>query len=340
MSYFEDSCNQFLKEYQGSNPGAAISIIKNGKTYNKCYGIANMETNTPVNSSTNFRLASMTKPFTSMCIMILAQKGKLSIDDTLRDIIPEFPSYADNITIRDMLHHTSGIARSILTENYIGQLRERDVLKIYLNLTSTDYEPRTKMQYSNDAYVLLGIIIERVSELSFSEFMEREIFKKLGMNSSVLHNVGVTQVKNRAYGYTRYGDNFGFCDQSQTSLLLGDGGVYSSLNDLYKWEQTLYSESLVSMEILEMALTSGVLNNGEKIGYGFGWYLDEWHGYDLVFHGGASIGFKNMHLRVPDLQYSIILLTNRNELDWNFPVGTEDKDKNRYMLDLFGSDLF
>ena len=220
MDSLEASLDRIFKNYASPNPGAAISIIKNGEAYTKCYGIANMENDTPVTSHTNFRLASVTKAFTAMCVMILAEQGKIQYDDALRELIPEFPRYADKITIKQMLHHTSGIARSIVPDQYPGQLRDRDILKLHLRLDTPEYEPGTKMQYSDDAYVLLGIIVERLSGLSFSDFMDREIFRKIGIKNSVLHNEGVTRVKNRAYGYTKFLDGYGFCDQSQTSLVL------------------------------------------------------------------------------------------------------------------------
>jgi CubicO group peptidase (beta-lactamase class C family) len=163
-----------------------------------------------------------------------------------------------------MLQHTSGIGRSIIPDQYPGQLRDRDIFKLHLRLDTPEYEPGTKMQYSNDAYVLLGTIVERLSGLSFSNFMEREIFKKIGMENSVLHDEGITEVNNRAYGYTKFLDGFGFCDQSQTSLVLGDGGVYSNLDDMYMWDQGLYSDVLVSKETIEQAFIPGTLLNGKK----------------------------------------------------------------------------
>lgn len=323
----ETMYENILTRYHGDKPGAAFILIKNGEILlSKCVGMADMEKKIPVSSSTNFRLASVTKQFTAMCIMILVEKGKLSYGDTLRDVMPEFPHYADSITILDMLQHTSGLRSydDLTPKDFEGQLRDGDVYRMLVEQESTLFIPGTRYLYSNDAYVLLGLIIERVSGVSFSEFMTREIFNKIGMKNSVLHDEGTTNIKNRAYGYAWKDEKFIFKDQGQATLLLGDGGVYTNLDDMYIWDQALYSEKLVSRETMQKACTRGTLTSGEETHYGYGWHLAKVHGFDVVYHGGSTSGFRNLYLRVPKVKFSTVLLTNRSSIDLDFGVPVTD----------------
>jgi len=294
--------NIFLK-YDGNVPGAAMSVSIHGEPiFFKIYGRANLETGDTVKLATNFRLASVTKQFTATCVMILNEVGKLSYDDSLRDLLPEFPHYAEGIKIRQMLQHTSGIRDydDFTPENYKGQLVDGDVLEMLIKQDSTYFPPGSEYRYSNSAYVLLGLVVERLSEDTFSEFISREIFKPLGMGGSVLHVKGDTSIMNRAYGYAKIGENFVYNDQSSGSLLLGDGGVYSNVVDLVKWD------------------------SGEETNYGYGWHITEYKGVKLLYHGGSTAGFRNLFIRAPEFGISIIILTNRNTLDFNFGFPVEE----------------
>ena len=319
--------DKIFHNYAGTVPGAAVSVSKNGEPiWIKSYGLANLETGDPVEMMTNFRLASVTKQFTAICIMILKEKGKLSYDNSLRDLLPEFPQYAEGITVLHMLQHTSGIRDydDFTPVGYKGQLVDRDVLNMLLKQNSTYFPPGSEYKYSNSAYVLLGLIVERLSGVSFSEFMDREIFKPLDMNGSVLHIKGVTSIENRAYGYASKPDGFVFNDQSSGSLLLGDGGVYSNVGDLVKWDKSLFSDRLVSRDSLLEAFTRGILSTGEETKYGYGWHISEFDGVKLLYHGGSTAGFRNLFIRVPELGISMIILTNRNILDFDFGFPVEE----------------
>jgi len=313
--------DKIFHNYTGTVPGAAVSVLKNGEPiWIKSYGLANLETGEQVQSLTNFRL------FTAMCIMILKENGKLSYDNSLRDLLPEFPQYAEDITIRQMLQHISGIRDydDFTSVDFKGQLVDRDVLKMLVEQDSTYFPPGSEYRYSNSAYVLLGLIVERLSGVSFSEFIDRDIFKPLGMNGSVLHVKDVTSIENRAYGYASMPDGFIFNDQSSGSLLLGDGGVYSNVGDLVKWDKSLYSDRLVSRDSLQEAFTRGILLDGEETNYGYGWHISEFDGAQLLYHGGSTAGFRNLFIRAPELGISIIILTNRNTLDFDFGFPVEE----------------
>jgi len=296
-------------------PGAAVIIIKEGVIlFSKEYGLANLEDEIPITNETNFRLASITKQFTAMCIMILKNRGELDFETTLVEIFPPFPSYGNNITIRHLLNHTSGLVdyESLIQNDATEQVSDMDVYNMMTGLDSTYFTSGTDYRYSNTGYALLSMIVEVKSGLSFAAFLEENIFSPLGMTNSVAHQNGISTVSNRAYGYSQ-GDNiYSLDDQSLTSAVLGDGGIYTSLNNMFHWDQSLYTDTLVPIEILNEAFTSGELSNGEKTGYGFGWRMDTYLYRNRAHHTGSTRGFRNVFMRFPDQKISILILTNRN----------------------------
>ena len=276
--------------------------------------MANLEDEIPITNETNFRLASITKQFTAMCIMILKNRGELDFETTLVEIFPPFPSYGNNITIRHLLNHTSGLVdyESLIQNDATEQVSDMDVYNMMTELDSTYFTSGTDYRYSNTGYALLAMIVEVKSGLSFAAFLEENIFSPLGMTNSVAHQNGISNVSNRAYGYSQ-GDNiYSLDDQSLTSAVLGDGGIYTSLNNMFHWDQSLYTDTLVPIEILNEAFTSGELSNGEKTGYGFGWRMDTYLYRNRAHHTGSTRGFRNVFMRFPDQQISILILTNRN----------------------------
>ena len=299
----------------GDGPGAAVMIIKDGEIlFSNGYGLANLEDGIPNTNETNFRLASITKQFTAMCIMILINHGELDFESTLTDIFSAFPSYGNNITIRHLLNHTSGLVdyESLIQNDATEQVSDMDVNNMMTGLDSTYFTSGTDYRYSNTGYALLAMIVEVKSGLSFAAFLEENIFSPLGMTNSVAHQNGISSVNNRAYGYSQNNGEYSRDDQSLTSAVLGDGGIYTSLNDMFRWDQSLYTDSLVPYEILNEAFTSGELSSGEKTGYGFGWRIDSYLYRERVAHTGSTRGFRNVYMRFPDQHISILILTNRN----------------------------
>ena len=296
-------------------PGAAVMIIKDGEIlFSNGYGLANLEDGIPNTNETNFRLASITKQFTAMCIMILINHGELDFESTLTDIFSAFPSYGNNITIRHLLNHTSGLVdyESLIQNDATEQVSDMDVYNMMTGLDSTYFTSGTDYRYSNTGYALLSMIVEVKSGLSFAAFLEENIFSPLGMTNSVAHQNGISSVNNRAYGYSQNDGEYSRDDQSLTSAVLGDGGIYTSLYEMFYWDQSLYTDTLVPIEILNEAFTSGELSNGEKTGYGFGWRMDTYLYRNRAHHTGSTRGFRNVFMRFPDQQISILILTNRN----------------------------
>jgi len=303
--------DRLFRDYTGQRvPGAAVMIIDHGGIiFQKGYGMADLERQIPVSSATNFRLASVSKQFTAMAIMKLVEAGKLTYAKTLTNIFPEFPEYGDKITIEFLLQHRSGLIdyEDLIPDTATVQVRDRDVLRMMMSIDSTYFSPGTEYRYSNSGYAVLAMIVEKITGKRYAKFLEDEIFHPLGMLNTVAYEEGISTVPNRAFGYHVETGSVRFSDQSITSAVLGDGGIYSSLEDLFKWDQALYTEKLVSSESLERAFTPALEN------YGFGWRIDEYKGHRRLHHTGSTCGFRNVIQRFPDDQFTVIILTNRRE---------------------------
>ena len=301
---------------QPASPGASVMVIHRGKVLvAKGYGLANLEDKTPCSADTNYRLASVTKQFTALAVLILAERKKLSLDERLTDFFPEFPPCGRQITLRQLLNHTSGLLdyEDLIPKGTEIPVLDRDVLRLLLAQDKTHFPPGAKYRYSNSAYALLALIVEARSGSTFPRFLQQNIFRPLKMSRTLAYEQGLSVVPNRAYGYSPDGSGFKRTDQSLTSSVLGDGGIYSSVADLYRWDQALYADKLVSRKTLKLAFTPGPATDHTDTGYGFGWYIGSYHGLREIWHSGTSIGFTTRIARFPDKHFTVIILTNRNE---------------------------
>ncbi|MBC6491356.1 serine hydrolase domain-containing protein [Flavihumibacter stibioxidans] len=320
MSQNFSSVDEIMKQYEGEVPGASLMIIKDGKKIlTRSYGYANLEKKERVSSRHNFRLASVTKQFTATAILQLVHRGKLSLQHKLTEIFPGFPAYGKVITVQHLLTHTSGIADY---EDYVSdtamhpQIMDKGVLDIVMKLDTVYFAPGEKYRYSNTAYALLALMVEKYSGLGFDDYLQKNIFRPLGMKQSLAFVPGDNEVKYRAYGYTQKDGRWKLKDQSSTSAVLGDGGIYSSVEDLYKWDQSLYLDKILPTELKQAAFSYHRLNNGDTVHYGFGWHLKKSpKGQQVIYHTGSTSSFRNIIYRIPAENTTIIILTNRN-----FPV--------------------
>ncbi len=312
----DSKMDNIFKAYNNPHlPGAAVMVIKNGKVvFSKGYGLANVEENIPVTDSTNFRLASVTKQFTAMCILQLIEKGKLDFQTKLKSIFPNLPDFTNKITIKNLLQHTSGLLdyASLIPDTATVQVKDKDVLRMIMDTDSLYFQPGEQHKYSNTGYAILSLVVEKISGMPFREYLQKNIFRPLGMHNTLAYEKGINTIPNRAFGYTIKKDTVIRTDQSITSAVLGDGGIYSNLKDLYKWDQALYTGKLISPELLQQAFTRGTLNNGRKFDYGYGWRIESYRDKYVVYHTGSTEGFRNIIYRVPSRKFSIIILTNRN----------------------------
>ena len=326
----------FAPLHSTTAPGAAVLVIRKGKpVFRRGYGVTDLRTLHPIGSTTNFRLASFTKQFTAACIMLLVHDGKLHYDDHLTDIFPEFPAYGKSITIRNLLNHTSGLPdyEDILMQQYpntaddqIPQILDAGVLKLLEQQTSGKFPPGTRWEYSNSGYAVLAMIVEKVSGQPFSQFLHQRIFIPLKMNHTLAYEKGKNEVPQRAYGHSKLGRSekgaWQETDQSPTSAVLGDGGIYSSLDDLAKWDQALREHTLLSAEEMKPALTPvqptggpAKYPNGTTLSYGFGWFLDPYQGHKRMSHDGETVGFRTTIQRFPKDNLTIIVLANRADIN-------------------------
>ena len=301
-----------------NTPGCALGIIENGElVYAKGYGLANMEYDIPNSASSVFRIGSTSKQFTAACIVLLAEQGQLSLENTLSEYFPEFPDYAKQITIRHLLNHTSGI-RDYLQLAYLkgygddGYYTDAHLMAWLINQSDLNFEPGEEFLYSNSGYWLLGQIVKEVSGMNMADFAQKEIFAPLLMSNTHFHNDHTQIVKNRASGYMPSGmDSYRI---SMTTLdMIGDGGIFTSIEDIKKWDDAYYNSEVLSEAFWKMMIEQGVLNNGEVIDYASGLFVTEYKGLKAVRHGGAFVGFRAELLRFPDQKMSIAIFANRGD---------------------------
>jgi CubicO group peptidase (beta-lactamase class C family) len=326
--------NPLFSKFGPNDPGCAILVIKEGKVvFEKGYGVAELRTREHIGPETSFRLASLTKEFTAMAIMLLVHDGKLRYDERLTDIFPGFPAYGKNITVRQMLNHTSGLLdyEDLMPNPYpsktgekIPQIRDDEVLELLKKQTTTRYAPGTRWEYSNSGYVLLGLVVERRSGMNFGDFLRARIFQPLGMANTIVYEVGKNEVSHRAFGHTLDAGTWRETDQSPTSATRGDGRVYTSLEDMAKWDRALNEHTLLTEKEMQPALIPATdvhgaplrqLNGSLAPLYGFGWFLDSYHGHRRYWHYGETVGFRNAIDRFPDQRLTVVVLSNRAETD-------------------------
>jgi CubicO group peptidase (beta-lactamase class C family) len=299
------------------SPGAALGIIKDGKLiYSKGYGMANLEYDIPITNESVFRIGSTSKQFTAACIVLLSEQSKLNLDDKLSKYFPAFPKYANEITIQYLLNHTSGI-RDYLTLEYLKGLRDsdyyedEDILDLLANQSDVNFKPNSEFLYSNSGYWLLGQIVEKVSSLNMAEFAKKEIFEPLGMHNTHFHNDFQQIVKNRASGYKPVKD--GFKIDMTTLNMIGDGGIFTSIEDMKLWDDAYYKSDILSESFWNSMTKRGILNNGEAITYASGLFVGDYKGLNSIYHGGAFVGFRANLVRFPDEKTTILQFANRSD---------------------------
>jgi CubicO group peptidase (beta-lactamase class C family) len=323
-------------------PGLAVVVRRDGRTlFQGGYGVRDLRTKAALDERTNFRLASVTKQFTAMAVMLLVHDKKLRYETMLGELFPEFPAYGKQMVVRNLLNHTSGLPdyEDLMeaVERVKGpvwspekQIQDAEVLQLLEKATKGKFAPGTKWDYSNSGYVMLGLVVAKVSGKSYGEFLHERIFAPLKMTNTLVFQKGKNEAANRAFGYTKEDDSFRETDQSSTSATLGDGGVYSNIDDLSKWDDALRNHTLLSEEemkpALEPAKFGGADNavlpddapaalHGAQVEYGFGWFLDPYKGHERMWHYGDTMGFKTAIQRFTKDGLTVIVLCNRTDLD-------------------------
>lgn len=295
-------------------PGCSVLVRRNGETiFAKAYGLASLDTKMPNTPETNFRLASMTKQFTAAATMRLVEKKKLRLDEALTDIFPGFPDYGKKITVRHILNHTSGLKsyEKLMPADAKDQILDAGVLEMMMHQTEGDFEPGAKYEYSNTGYAMLAMIVEKRSGMRFADFLQEQFFGPFHMDGTVAHEEGRDTVPTRAFGYVRNDDgSYKFADQSTTSAVLGDGGVYTSVTNYAKWADAWFDGRVLNDASREQAWTPATLNDASHTKYGFGWNIEEIDGVREVNHTGSTTGFNNCGRIFPPLHLCVVILSN------------------------------
>lgn len=308
-----------LAAYDGDDrPGACVLARHRGAViYERCVGMADLEAGRAAAPETNFRLASVTKQFTAAAVLRLVGEGKLALTTTLREVFPDFPPWADQVTVAHLLTHTSGLVdyEDVMPAGD-AQILDSGVVELMRAQDSTYFPPGSAFRYSNSAYAVLARIVEERSGRRFAAFLEEEIFRPLGMAATVAHEEGRSTVAARAFGYSpREGGGWVRTDQSPTSAVLGDGGIYSSLRDLSRWLEVVEGRrGLLDSSLAAGAFTEARTTGGEGVGYGYGWFLDSADGWRRVRHEGSTIGFRNAVQYFPGHDLTVLFLSNRNDV--------------------------
>jgi CubicO group peptidase (beta-lactamase class C family) len=322
----EPSVDRLFAEWDHpTSPGCALGVVRNGRfVYQRGYGMANLDYDIPNSPRLVYYVGSDSKQFTAAAIALLSLQGKLSLDDDVRKYVPEMPDYRQTygvpVTIRQMVHHTSGI-RDIYTLMSLVGLRMEDVmtdeamLRLIANQKELNFKPGSEYLYSNSAYWLLGQIVQRVTGLSLRVFAEQQIFRPLGMTKTHFHDDPGHVMKGRAMSYVPDGAGGFRISYLQNFDKIGAGGLYSTVEDLQKWDENFYSHRVGGPELHRLLLTRGVLSNGDTISYAFGNQLGKYRGLRTEEHGGALMGYKAHILRFPDQRFTVIETCNLGSID-------------------------
>ncbi len=311
---YNDKFNSILHKYRFN--GTALVVKKGEIIFKTAQGYSNLKTKTPLTENTTFQLASVSKQFTAMAVMILHEQGKLQYEDLVTKYIPDFPY--KNITIKNLLSHTSGVPNYIyLIDTYWPKdkpITNEDVLTLFKSHTlPLNFKPGNRFFYSNTGYVFLGLLVERVSKQPFKSFLKTHIFDKLGMSNTFVYDKNkINSITNRALSYQvrrRYVDQI---EENITDDIPGDKGIFSTVDDLYKWDKALYDNSIVREATINEAYEGVTLNNNKTRDYGYGWRIKNDKGIKIIYHNGWWHGYKTSITRFIEDKNTIIILNNTN----------------------------
>jgi CubicO group peptidase (beta-lactamase class C family) len=305
----------FAEWAKPGTPGCALGVLKDGKPiYVQGYGRADIEHSVPITGNTVFHIASVSKQFTAFAIYLLAQEGKLSLNDDVRKYLPELHGFDKTITISDLLHHTSGLRDQWNLLAMAGWrledvITQQDVVNLIWRQRDLNFHPGDEFLYSNTGYTLLGLIVERVSGRSLREFTDERIFAPLGMRSTHFHEHYGDLVGNRAFSYERQPDGqYVYIALSYSTV--GPSSLFTTIDDLARWDENFYTGAVGGRDLLQKMQIKGHLNNGKEIDYASALAIGEYRGLRTVDHAGGDAGFRTELLRFPDEHFSVITLCN------------------------------
>ncbi|MEM7264007.1 MAG: serine hydrolase domain-containing protein, partial [Planctomycetota bacterium] len=314
-------------------PGFAIMVVRDGVVVHaRGYGHANLEADEPITRTTPFRLASVTKQFTCMAILTLVAEGEIALDDPAMKYVPSLERFGPQVTIRRLMQHTSGLPEYYSELNRLEfdlpsadddpLLTHRDATEIFRTWGEVQFVPGSQYVYSNPAYEQLALIVENVTGDTFGEYLEDEVLDPAGMPTAIVRDRPEVEIPGRAIGYIQVPAGYHEFDDHPGNWMVGAGGLYASLDDLYFWDRALDEGTLLPEGLQAEAYQPAVLSDGSVSEYGFGWALEESLDRRCHSHGGAWVGFRTSIARYPDDRVTIMVLSNLGRI----PAGRISED--------------
>ncbi|WP_271619494.1 serine hydrolase [Bradyrhizobium sp. CCBAU 51745] len=310
----------FARWAEPNSPGAVIAVLQDGKIiYSQGYGAANLEYGVPNTPSSVFHLASVSKQFTAFAIHLLAHDGKLSLDDDVRKYVPKLHDFGKPITIRQLLHHTSGVRDQWNLLALAGwrlddEITDDDVARLLFQQTELNFTPGDQFLYSNSGYTLLAMVVKQVSGQALPEFVKERIFEPLGMSHTHFQDKYGTIVKDRAYSYARQPDGQ-YQYIALTYSTVGPSSLFSTVGDLARWDENFYTGDVGGLTLLAEMQQKGKLNDGKEINYASGLSVGKYRGLRTVEHAGGDAAYRTNILRFPDQHFSVVILANAGDLN-------------------------
>jgi CubicO group peptidase (beta-lactamase class C family) len=307
----------FEKWDKPESPGCALGVYKDGQiVYKRGYGMADLNDDVPITPATVFHVASMSKQFTAASIVLLAQQGKLSLDDDVHKYIPELPDFGERITIRHLVYHTSGLRDQWSLLGLAGWrysldlITDDDVMSVMTRQKDLNFKPGDRHVYCNTGYTLMGLVVKRVSGMSLREFTTKNIFEPLGMTHTHFRDDHAEIIKHDALGYEQDGKDKPFRMSLTNFDTAGATSLHTTVEDLQLWDENFYHPRVGGAAFLQQMLERGKLNNGEQLDYAFGLVVSKYKGLPTVDHGGADAGYRSDLTRFPDQHFSAAVLCN------------------------------
>jgi CubicO group peptidase (beta-lactamase class C family) len=301
-------------------PGAVVAVIKDGQIiHQSAHGMADLERGVPLSPKSLFDIASISKQFTAMSVLLLEEQGKLSIDHDIRTYLPDFPDYGHTITLRHMIHHTSGLRdymdlMALAGMPWENTYHQAEIVDLVARQKALNSDPGDEYLYSNSGYLLLAEIVHKVSGHTLGEFAERNIFRPLNMKVSHFYEDFTRIVKDRALSYTKK-ETGGYRNVQYIFDVIGDTGLLTNVGDLLLWDRNFYDNELgaAGAKLIDRMHVRGRLNSGETIEYAFGLEIDTYRGLRAVRHGGGAAGYSTAVVRFPDTRFTVMVLSNLGE---------------------------
>ncbi|MDZ7808479.1 MAG: serine hydrolase [Gracilimonas sp.] len=325
----EGKIDQMMVEYSGEVPGAAVMVMQDDEVVlQRSFGMANLAYDVEMNEQTVHNIGSTSKQFLTFGLLLLQEQGKLSLDDDVRNHIPELPEFDHTVTLRHLVNHTSGYREylnllAMTGQNMSQEVSQEKVIELVQNQPKLQNVPGAEFNYNNTGYSLMTEVIERVTETEFPEWMKNNVFEPIGMNHTVVRNSPHQVVENRSMGYT-FSEDGGYREVTDLGGAAGAGGIHSTMADLKKWIDNLLDPKVGTEDMIEEMTTSFKLNNGSESGYGLGLFIDKYKGLTRIHHGGADMAHRSMIMVFPEINAAVVTQSNFSNFDGSIPNKVAD----------------